>query len=129
LLAIYISRFCRGLLSLEVILSLAICLSIQTNNQLLMYTELDPVLNTPVRLAIVSILIKIKQSDFNYLMEMTNTTQGNLSHQIKKLNEAGYIEVIKTFKGSYPHTLCRLTKNGRKAFVKYVEDIKKYLHL
>jgi DNA-binding HxlR family transcriptional regulator len=94
-----------------------------------MYKDLDPVLNTPVRLAIVSTLIKIKQADFNYLMEITNTTQGNLSHQIKKLNEAEYIEVIKTFKGNYPHTICKLTKKGRKAFENYVEDIKKYLNL
>jgi len=94
-----------------------------------MYNELDPVLNTPVRLAIVSALIKIKQADFNYLMEVTKTTQGNLSHQIKKLNEAEYIEVIKTFKGNYPHTICNLTDKGRLAFEKYVSDIKKYLHL
>lgn len=94
-----------------------------------MYNELDPVLNTPVRLAIVSALIKMKQADFNYLMEVTNTTQGNLSHQIKKLNEAAYVEVIKTFKGNYPHTICKLTEKGRMAFEKYVEDIKKYLHL
>lgn len=94
-----------------------------------MYNDLDPVLNTPVRLAIVSILIKMKQADFNHLMDVTKTTQGNLSHQIKKLNEAGYIEVIKTFKGNYPHTLCKLTGKGRKAFEKYVGDIKSYLHL
>jgi DNA-binding MarR family transcriptional regulator len=94
-----------------------------------MYNELDPVLNTPVRLAVVSALIKMKQADFGYLQEVTNTTQGNLSHQIKKLNEAEYIEVIKTFKGNYPHTICKLTPKGRKAFEKYVEDIKKYLHL
>lgn len=94
-----------------------------------MYNELDPVLNTPVRLAIVSALIKLKQADFNHLMELTNTTQGNLSHQIKKLSEAGYIEVMKTFKGNYPHTICKLTSKGGLAFEKYVEDIKKYLHL
>jgi DNA-binding HxlR family transcriptional regulator len=94
-----------------------------------MYNELDPILNTPVRLAVVSALIKIKQGDFNYLMEITNTTQGNLSHQIKKLNEAQYIEVIKTYKGNYPQTICVLTDKGRLAFEKYVEDIKKYLHL
>jgi DNA-binding MarR family transcriptional regulator len=94
-----------------------------------MYNELDPVLNTPVRLAVVSALIKMKQADFAYLQEVTNTTQGNLSHQIKKLNEAEYIEVIKTFKGNYPQTICKLTPKGRKAFEKYVEDIKKYLHL
>jgi DNA-binding MarR family transcriptional regulator len=94
-----------------------------------MYNELDPVLNTPVRLAVVSALIKMKQADFGYLQEVTNTTQGNLSHQIKKLSEAEYIEVIKTFKGNYPQTICKLTPKGRKAFEKYVEDIKKYLHL
>jgi DNA-binding MarR family transcriptional regulator len=94
-----------------------------------MYNELDPILNTPVRLAVVSALVKMKQADFGYLQEVTNTTQGNLSHQIKKLSEEEYIEVIKTFKGNYPQTICRLTPKGRKAFEKYVEDIKKYLHL
>ena len=94
-----------------------------------MYNELDPVLNTPVRLAVVSTLIRMKQADFNYLMETTQTTQGNLSHQIKKLNEVGYIEVIKTFKGNYPHTICKLTAKGKAAFEKYVVDIKKYLNL
>jgi len=94
-----------------------------------MYNELDPVLNVPVRLAIVSVLIKVKQADFNYLMEITKTTQGNLSHQIKKLNEAEYIEVEKTYKGNYPQTICRLTAKGKRAFENYVESIKKYLHL
>jgi DNA-binding MarR family transcriptional regulator len=94
-----------------------------------MYNDLDPVLSTPVRLAIVSVLMKVKQSDFNDLMEITQTTKGNLSHQIKKLSEAKYIEVIKTLKGNYPHTICKLTDTGRKAFEKYVQDIKKYLHL
>lgn len=94
-----------------------------------MYSELDPVLNVPVRLAIVSALIKVKQADFNYLMKITKTTQGNLSHQIKKLSEAEYIEVEKTYKGNYPQTICKLTAKGKKAFENYVEAIKKYLHL
>lgn len=94
-----------------------------------MYNELDPVLNTPVRLAIVSALIPLKQADFNHLLGVTSTTQGNLSHQIKKLSEAGYIEVIKTFKNNYPHTICKLTPEGKRAFERYVKDIKKYLHL
>jgi DNA-binding MarR family transcriptional regulator len=94
-----------------------------------MYNELDPVLNTPVRLAVVSTLMKMKQADFSYLLEITQTTQGNLSHQLKKLSEAGYIDVIKTFKGNYPHTLCTLTTKGKNAFAKYVENIKKYLNL
>lgn len=86
-------------------------------------------MNVPVRLAIVSVLIKMKQTDFSHLLEVTKTSQGNLSHQIKKLSEAGYIEVEKTFKGNYPHTICRLTATGRKAFENYVGAIKKYLHL
>src|SRR5687768_1110498 len=93
------------------------------------FHELDPVLNVPVRLAIISALIKLKQAEFVYLQEITKTTQGNLSHQIKKLKEAGYIEVEKTSKGNYPQTICKLTSTGRKAFEQYVETIKKYLHL
>lgn len=93
------------------------------------YSELDPVLNTPVRLAVVSVLIKVKEADFNHLMEITKTTQGNMSHQLKKLQEADYIKIEKTFKGSYPQTICSLTAKGKKAFEKYVNDIKKYLHL
>ncbi|MCD0468727.1 transcriptional regulator [Flavobacterium sp. JAS] len=94
-----------------------------------MYNELDSILNVPVRLAIVSALIKVKQADFKHLMEITKTTQGNLSHQIKKLSEAEYIEVEKTYKGNYPQTICKLTAKGEKAFEQYVETIKKYLHL
>jgi DNA-binding transcriptional ArsR family regulator len=94
-----------------------------------MYNELDPVLNTPVRLAIVSALIKVKQADFNNLMEITKTTQGNMSHQLKRLSEEGYVKIEKSFKGNYPQTICTLTPKGKKAFEKYVETIKKYLHL
>jgi DNA-binding transcriptional ArsR family regulator len=94
-----------------------------------MYNELDPILTVPVRLAIISILIKVKQADFGHLMEITKTTQGNLSHQIKKLNEANYITVEKTFKGNYPQTICKITSNGKAAFETYVETIRKYLHL
>ena len=93
------------------------------------FSELDPVLNTPVRLAIVSVLIKVKQADFNSLMEATQTTQGNMSHQLKRLNEEGYISIEKTVKGNYPLTVCTLTAKGKKAFEQYVESIKKYLHL
>ncbi len=93
------------------------------------FEELDPVLNAPVRLAVVSILIKLRQADFNYLLEATKTTQGNLSHQLKKLAEAEYIQIEKTFKGNYPQTICKLTDKGKNAFENYVEAIKKYLHL
>lgn len=94
-----------------------------------MFNNLDPVLNSQVRLAIISILMRVKSADFIYLKEHTETTQGNLSHQLKKLKEAGYIEVIKSFKNNYPHTTCKITATGRAAFEKYVEDIKGYLEI
>jgi DNA-binding transcriptional ArsR family regulator len=93
------------------------------------FKELDPVLNSTVRLAVVSVLIKVKQADFNTLMEITETTQGNLSHQLKKLTAAKYVAIEKTFKGNYPQTICRLTDAGKKAFAAYVDNIKEYLHL
>ena len=80
-------------------------------------------------MAIISVLIKVKQADFNTLMEVTKTTQGNLSHQLKRLNNERYVEIEKSFKGSYPLTTCKLTPKGKKAFEIYVEEIKKYLHL
>jgi len=80
-------------------------------------------------LAIVSILIKVKQADFNTLMEQTQTTQGNLSHQLKRLSDEGYISIEKTSRGNYPLTVCSLTTKGKKAFEQYVEAIKQYLHL
>ncbi len=94
-----------------------------------MFKNLDPVLNSQVRLAIVSILMRVKSADFLYLKEHTETTQGNLSHQLKKLKEAKYVEVIKSFKNNYPHTTCKITKVGRAAFAKYVEDIKGYIEI
>lgn len=94
-----------------------------------MYEKLDPILNQQVRLAIVSILMKVKKADFTYLKELTKTTQGNLSHQLKKLREAKYIEVEKTFVNNYPKTTCKLTPKGKKAFINYVEQMKQYLNI
>lgn len=94
-----------------------------------MYHNLDSVLNQQVRLAIVSILIKVNRADFNYLKERTQTTQGNLSHQLKKLKESDYINIDKTFEKNYPKTYCSLTSKGKKAFEEYVEQMKKYLNL
>lgn len=94
-----------------------------------MYDDLDSILNQQVRLAIVSILIKVKKADFNYLKEQTQTTQGNLSHQLKKLKEAQYININKTFEKNYPKTYCSITTKGKKAFEEYVNQMKKYLNL
>ena len=94
-----------------------------------MYDDLDPVLNQQVRLAVVSILIKVKKADFTFLREQTRTTQGNLSHQLKKLKASGYIDIDKTFENNYPKTYCRLSEKGRHAFENYVHQMKKYLNL
>ncbi len=94
-----------------------------------MYEKLDSVLNQQVRLAIISILIKVHFADFNFLKENTNTTQGNLSHQLKKLKETGYIEIEKKFANNYPKTICRITNKGKSAFKKYVEQMKFYLKI
>ena len=93
-----------------------------------MFKDLDPILHSQLRLAIISLLIGVKEAEFNYLKEKTNATAGNLSVQITKLKEAGYIEVVKQYKDNYPQTICRITPKGRKAFEEYVEDLQTYLN-
>lgn len=91
--------------------------------------ELDPLLHSQLRLAIVSLLMSVVEADFVYLKEQTQATAGNLSVQIDKLREANYIAVEKTFEGKKPRTVCRMTDTGRKAFENYVQTVKLYLHL
>lgn len=89
--------------------------------------ELDPLLHSQLRLAIVSLLLSVEEADFNYLKENTQSTSGNLSVQIDKLSEAGYIEVRKEIVGKKPRTTCRLTDEGRNALDEYVASLKEYL--
>jgi DNA-binding MarR family transcriptional regulator len=93
-----------------------------------MYKELDPLLHSQLRLSIISFLVGIEEAEFNLLKEKTGASGGNLSVQIDKLSHAGYIDVVKTFRGKKPLTLCRLTKKGLKAFESYVNDLKAYLN-
>ena len=92
-----------------------------------LFKNLDPILHSQLRLAIISILIREKESDFSVLKDKTQSTAGNLSVQINKLREAGYIEVIKDFKDNYPHTICKITTSGTKAFDQYVKSLQSYL--
>ena len=92
------------------------------------FKELDPILHAPLRLAVVSLLLSVKEADFTYIKEQTNSTAGNLSVQISKLKEAGYIEVIKQFKDNYPLTICKITPKGLTAFEKYVDALQSYMH-
>jgi hypothetical protein len=92
-----------------------------------MFKDLDPLLHSQLRLAIMSLLISVKEADFSFLKEKTGATAGNLSVQITKLSEADYITVNKTFRDNYPLTTCKITPQGIQAFEKYVESIKGYL--
>lgn len=94
-----------------------------------MFKDLDPILHSQLRLAVVSLLVSVKEAEFTYLKEKTNATAGNLSVQLQKLKEAGYIEIEKKFRDNYPLTLCRITKQGINAFDKYVKDIQQYINL
>ncbi len=91
------------------------------------FKDLDPVLHSQLRLAIVSLLMNNQEAEFTTIKERTNATAGNLSVQINKLREAGYIEVVKDFKDNYPHTLCKITSAGKEAFDNYVKSLQSYL--
>lgn len=91
------------------------------------FKELDPILHSQLRLAIISLLMGVESAEFTWLKEKTGATSGNLSIQITKLKEAGYITVTKKFSNNYPQTLCKITSTGRVSFTEYVESLKDYL--
>jgi DNA-binding MarR family transcriptional regulator len=92
-----------------------------------MFDDLDPLLHSQLRLAVMSLLISTETAEFTYLREKTNATAGNLSVQIDKLSDAGYIIVEKSFRGKKPLTTCRITPQGIKAFEKYIAVLKQYI--
>lgn len=92
-----------------------------------MYKELDPLLHSQLRLAIVSLLISVEEAEFTFIREKTNSTAGNLSVQLEKLSQAGYINMLKTYKGKYPLTKCSITKKGLEAFSEYVKNLQEYI--
>ncbi len=92
-----------------------------------MYNDLDPLLHSQLRLTIVSLLMTSGTVDFNTIKDTTHATSGNISVQIKKLQEAGYIEVLKSFKNNYQNTSLKITPVGIKAFEKYVASLKQYI--
>ncbi len=94
-----------------------------------MLKDLDPLLHSQLRLAVMSLLIGVEEADFVFLRKETSATAGNLSVQIEKLSEAGYLEVEKTFQGKYPRTICRITPAGVDAFNQYVKNIRQYLNV
>lgn len=92
-----------------------------------MFRDLDPLLHSQLRLAIMSLLISLDKADFTFIKDKTNSTAGNLSVQLDKLSEAGYIAIEKSFKGKKPLTTCKVTRKGIKAFEDYVNVLKQYI--
>ncbi len=93
-----------------------------------MFKELDPILHSQLRLAVISLLVSVKEAEFTYLKEETGATAGNLSVQIQKLKDVNYIDVEKKFKDNYPQTLCKITPKGIAAFEEYVKNLKQYIN-
>ena len=91
-----------------------------------MLEELDELFLNRTRLGIMSILVAIKEAEFSWIQEELQCTSGNLSIQLQKLQEAGYIEIEKKFRDKYPLTLCKITKKGIQAFEKHFENLNKY---
>ncbi|RCR66646.1 winged helix-turn-helix domain-containing protein [Larkinella punicea] len=92
-----------------------------------MFDELDPLLHQQLRLAVMSLLISVQEAEFTFLREKTGATAGNLSVQITKLKDAGYIEVTKGYKDNFPQTVCKITSLGLTAFENYVNALEKYI--
>lgn len=92
-----------------------------------MLKELNPIIHSQLRLSIMTLLLSVEGADFTWLREQTGASAGNISVQIDKLSEAGYIEVRKEFVGRKTHTSCRITERGRKAMEEYVSDLREYL--
>lgn len=92
-----------------------------------MFKDLDPLLHSQLRLAVMSLLVSVESAEFTYLKEKTGATAGNLSVQLSKLKEAGYIEVEKKFKDNYPQTICQISATGLKAFEAYVKALESYI--
>ena len=87
-------------------------------------TSVDKLIHEPARLAALTILDVVESADFLYLQRATGLTKGNLSVHLQKLEEAGLIEIQKTFQGKYPRTLCKLTPQGKQGFSIYKEQMR-----
>jgi DNA-binding HxlR family transcriptional regulator len=97
------------------------------NQQIRAIAELDRVIHEPGRLMVVALLFAVEKSDFLYLQHETEMNKGTLSSHLSRLEEAGYIEVSKTYRGKVPQTLLQLTATGRNAFEQYRRKLKKAL--
>jgi DNA-binding MarR family transcriptional regulator len=89
--------------------------------------EVDRLIHEPARLMIVAILSAVESADFLYLQRETGLTKGNLSSHLTRLEEGGYVQIEKTYRGKLPLTICRLTLAGQKAFQDYRKRLKRFV--
>jgi len=99
----------------------------KASNDFSIIAGVNRLIHEPARMAVISLLSVVEESDFTFLMNSTGLTQGNLSSHLAKLEEAGYVEIKKTFKGKRPHTVARLTDSGQKELNQYIKTIKEFL--
>lgn len=92
------------------------------------YQQLDEIIHSRIRLAVMAILAAVEDAEFTYLREKVNATDGNLGAHLRKLEEAGYVAVRKGFVARKPVSRYRLTSKGRDAFGRYVERLGSMLH-
>ena len=97
------------------------------NQHIQKIAELDRVIHDPGRLMIVALLYAVDKADFLYLQHETQMNKGTLSSHLSRLEEAGYVEVVKTYRGKIPQTLLSLTPAGRSAFEQYRKKLKEAL--
>ncbi len=90
-------------------------------------SSVDRLIHEPARMLIVTILYAVESADFVYLLRETGLTKGNLSAHLSKLEEAGYVDIDKSFRGKVPQTLLRLTPQGRAAFQAYREKLRQII--
>jgi len=90
--------------------------------------SVDRLLHEPGRLMLVALLYAVEGADFLYLLNESGMTKGNLSSHLSKLEDAGYVEIVKSFRGKLPHTVARLTSAGRNAFDRYRAQLKSISH-
>lgn len=93
-----------------------------------MFKDLDPLLHQQLRLQVITLLMSVETAEFNYILEETGATRGNISIQMKKLQEARYITVKKSFRDNYPLTTYAITTAGKEAFENYVKTLEAYIN-
>jgi len=93
-----------------------------------MFQDLDPLLHQQLRLQIITLLMSVETAEFNFLLNETGATRGNISVQMKKLEEANYISIKKSFRDNYPLTTYAITETGKDAFENYVKTLEAYIN-